>query len=259
MFNHTKRPFDLPVASIASLILAFPVAVFALLIFFEDWKSPFYIKNRVGKNGRTFRFIKLRTMRIDADRSGIDTTIDNDPRITVIGKWLRKTKADEFPQFWHVLAGTMSLVGPRPNIETEVALYTEEEQRLLTVQPGITDLSSIVFNNLGEILKNQQDPNIAYAQLVRPWKSRLGLWYIDNRSFGLDLQILYLTAVSLVWPVFARRSISKLLARHGAEQDLISLPLLTNCLRPIQPPGSERLLTKSDREAALSNKFLNRD
>src|SRR3972149_7855027 len=146
--------------------------------------------------------IKLRTMVVNADKTGVDSTSAKDPRITAVGRFIRKYKLDELMQLWNVLNGSMSLVGPRPNIKRETDLYTSEEKRLLTVKPGITDFASIVFADENEILKNSQDPDLDYNQLIRPWKSRLGLVYVDKQSFLLDIELIILTILSF----FSRQS-----------------------------------------------------
>ena len=116
----------------------------------------------------------------NAERYKIDSTSEEDFRLTKIGKLIRKFKLDEFPQFYNVLVGNMSIVGPRPNVIREVNLYTEEENFLLSKNPGITDPSSIIFSDLSKILSNYNDPDIAYNQLVRPWKSRISIFYIKK-------------------------------------------------------------------------------
>jgi lipopolysaccharide/colanic/teichoic acid biosynthesis glycosyltransferase len=111
----------------------------------------------------------------NADQSGVDSTGAADRRITPVGHFIRRYKLDEITQLWNVLKGDMSLVGPRPNVQRETDMYTGIERRLLSVKPGITDFSSIVFSDEGDILKDHADPDIAYNQLIRPGKSALGL------------------------------------------------------------------------------------
>ena len=126
-----KRLLDI-VASFVGLVVLSPFLLLgALLVWLRDFRSPFYIPDRVGRDGRAFRMVKLRSMVHKADTSGVSSTAGDDPRITGIGRFIRKFKLDEFPQLWNVLKGEMSLVGPRPNIEDETQLYTEEERRLL--------------------------------------------------------------------------------------------------------------------------------
>ncbi len=246
MFGMLKRIID-TVASFAGLLILAPVILPAmLLIWLQDFRSPLYLAPRVGKGGRMFRMVKLRSMVVDADRSGIDSTADRDPRITTIGRMVRRFKLDELCQLWNVLAGDMSLVGPRPNVERETARYTPVERRLLTVRPGITDMSSIVFADLGEILKESRDPNLDYNRLVRPWKSWLGLLYIDHRSVLIDLALVALTGVA----IFSRRTaltfVSRLLRLIGAPDELCRVALRSEDLRPRPPPGADRVVTEAD-------------
>ena len=140
-----KRFFDI-MASATGLMASSPVTVpTAVAVFLQDKHSPFYIADRVGKDGKLFKMIKLRSMIINADKSGVDSTQNNDNRITPVGQFIRKYKLDELTQLINVLKGDMSLVGPRPNVKRETDLYTEIEKDLLDVRPGVTDLASIVF------------------------------------------------------------------------------------------------------------------
>jgi lipopolysaccharide/colanic/teichoic acid biosynthesis glycosyltransferase len=153
-----------------------------------------YAGRRVGRNGKEFRMYKFRTMVTNADRVGGPNTPDDDPRLTRVGKLLRRYKLDELPQLVNVLKGDMSFVGPRPQVAEEVAGYTAEERELLSVRPGITDWSSLRFHNEGEILAGHADPDRAYAELIRPEKMRLGLEYVRRGTFRDDLAILWQTA-----------------------------------------------------------------
>jgi lipopolysaccharide/colanic/teichoic acid biosynthesis glycosyltransferase len=192
-----KRFCDVLISA-GGLILLSPVLLFVmLLIWIHDFSSPFYIAPRVGKNGLLFNMVKLRSMVVNADQTGVDSTSSRDPRITPTGHFVRKFKLDEVTQLWNVLKGDMSLVGPRPNVKRETDLYTSIENELLRVRPGITDFSSIVFSDENEILKNSKEPDIDYNQLIRPWKSRLGLLYIKNATFKLDVTLLFLTIVNM--------------------------------------------------------------
>jgi lipopolysaccharide/colanic/teichoic acid biosynthesis glycosyltransferase len=167
--------------------------IIAFLIKKEDSGPIFYRGVRVGRYGKLFKIYKFRTMVVDAEKIGGSSTPDDDSRITKIGKFLRKYKIDELPQLINVLKGEMSLVGPRPQVQWAVELYREEEKRLLTVRPGITDYASIVFKNEAEILKGSADPDKDYLEKIAPEKIRLGLKYIDNRSFWVDMEILFST------------------------------------------------------------------
>jgi len=178
----TKRLVDISLSLFGLLILSPLILFFAILVFFQDFKSPFFIADRVGKNGVIFKMIKLRSMVVNANKSGVNSTSANDPRITKIGIFIRKFKLDELTQLINVFMGEMSLVGPRPNVKSETDNYSTDEKQLLNIKPGITDFSSIIFSDEGDILKNSRNPDLDYNQLIRPWKSRLGLLYIKKRS-----------------------------------------------------------------------------
>lgn len=231
-----KRALDVLLAGLG-LLVASPLLVIVLfLVWRYDRHSPFYVAERIGLHGRPFRMVKIRSMIVND--IPVDSTAADDPRITPIGRFIRRYKIDELSQLWNVLKGDMSLVGPRPNVPREVALYTEEECRLLLVKPGITDLASIVFSDEGEILKGKDDPDLAYHQLIRPWKSRLGLVYVENQSLWLDLEILWLTAVSsLISRQSALNGVARVLRRLGASQELIDVAQRHRPLSPAAPPG----------------------
>ena len=190
-----KRLFDVLLSFFGLVIISPVLLIVMFLVWKQDNKSPFYIALRSGKQKKEFKIVKLRSMVIDADKNGVDSTSSSDIRITPIGYVIRKYKLDELTQLWNVLIGDMSLVGPRPNTRSETELYTYLEKKLLSVRPGITDLSSIVFSDEGEILKDKKNPDLSYNQLIRPWKSRLGLIYIENQSLFLDLKIIIYTGI----------------------------------------------------------------
>jgi lipopolysaccharide/colanic/teichoic acid biosynthesis glycosyltransferase len=241
-----KRFFDFTVSSVG-LVLASPVLLPVMfLVWWQDKHSPFYVAPRVGRDGLPFKMIKLRSMVINADNSGIDSTAANDKRITPVGHFIRLYKFDELTQLWNVLKGDMSLVGPRPNVKRETDLYTPVEQELLRVKPGITDISSIVFSDEADILKDQADPDIAYNQLIRPGKSQLGLLYIENQSFALDLYLCYLTLVAIFSRKKALSGIQKILKSINAPEHVIQLAQRRQALVPAPPPGGDRLVTSRD-------------
>lgn len=177
-------------------------------------------------------------MSIDADKNGVNSTSSNDTRITPVGYKIRKYKLDEFTQLWNVLIGDMSLVGPRPIVLADANLYTSVERNLLTVRPGITDFSSIVFSDEGKILENKKDPDLAYNQLIRPWKSRLGLIYIEKRTFVLDLQLIYYTVISLFSRQRALDWVSQKLSQLNVDANIIKIVKRKDDLAPFPPPGS---------------------
>jgi lipopolysaccharide/colanic/teichoic acid biosynthesis glycosyltransferase len=233
-----KRMIDI-VFSLVALSLASPfVLVAMLMVAGHDGQAPIYWAPRVGRDGRDFRMAKLRTMTVGADRSGVSSTSRSDPRITPPGRALRRWKIDELPQLWNVLTGEMSLVGPRPNLRRGgVELYTPAELRLLQLRPGVTDLASIVFSDEAEILDGASDPDAAYDRLIRPWKSRLGLLYVDRRSLGVDLGILWLTVLTILAKPAALRGVERILAKWDAPEDLRLVCRRQGALPHGQPPG----------------------
>lgn len=236
------RRVELALASLVSIVAAPVVLICAAAVWVVERKNPIYAARRIGLEGAPFTMFKLRTMR-GGELSGVDSTAADDPRLTRVGRLLRGLKVDELPQLLNVLAGQMRLVGPRPQVEREVAIYTPQERRLLTVQPGITDLASIVFSDLQDLLAGSKDPDLDYNQLVRPWKSRLGLLYVDRRSPGLDLETIWLTAVN----VFAReRALGRLQAlvrELGADDELVRVCGRRDPLVKAPPPGASTIVT----------------
>jgi lipopolysaccharide/colanic/teichoic acid biosynthesis glycosyltransferase len=185
-----KRILDIAGSSCGTLALSPLLGVIAVFIKREDGGTIFYRGERTGKDGSSFRIYKFRTMVMDAERIGGPSTSEDDPRITKAGTRMRKYKLDELPQLINVLKGEMSLVGPRPEVPSEVETYSNEERRILTVKPGITDWASIKFRNEGEILKGAEDPHQAYREKIRPEKVRLALKYVDEVSLKTDLMII---------------------------------------------------------------------
>jgi len=237
-----KRLFDF-FTSIALLIVFSPVLVmFSFLIWKQDYHTPFYIAPRVGKDGKIFKMIKFRSMIINADQSGVDSTSSSDSRITKLGKFIRKFKIDELPNFINIFKGDMSFVGPRPNVKRETDLYTAEEKKLLSVRPGITDIASIVFSDEGEVLEGSEDPDLDYNQLIRPWKSRLGIIYVEKRTLLLDIKLIFLTALSIFSRNRAINSVNKILVKLSAEDKLIEISKRDNQLTPFPPPGADEIV-----------------
>jgi lipopolysaccharide/colanic/teichoic acid biosynthesis glycosyltransferase/GNAT superfamily N-acetyltransferase len=193
-----KRALDITVAT-AVLTATSPLALTAAWrIKREDGGPILYRGTRVGRYGQPFAMLKFRSMVIDAARLGGPSTADDDPRLTHTGRFLRRWKLDELPQMINVLTGDMSLVGPRPQVPSDVQRYTADEMRLLDVRPGVTDWASIVFHDEGTILAGHDDVDQAYDDLIRPGKIALGLAYVEHRGFGTDLKILVLTALTLI-------------------------------------------------------------
>ena len=239
-----KRLVDILV-SFFGLLFFSPILLPAMfLIWKEDKSSPFYVRPRLGKNGKSFKIIKLRSMEIDADKSGVVSSSDNDMRITPIGHKIRRYKLDELIQLWNVLIGDMSLVGPRPNVKDETELYTNVEKELFSVRPGITDFSSIVFSDEGDILKGKDNPDLVYNQLIRPWKSRLGLIYIKNQSFLLDIKMIIYTLVAIFSKQRALNWVVSQLKLMNADSNVVSISKREEELYPFPPPGIDKVVTK---------------
>jgi lipopolysaccharide/colanic/teichoic acid biosynthesis glycosyltransferase len=189
-----KRALDLTVG-IGGLIVLFPMLVVIAALVVVDSGFPILFKQvRVGRAFRSFRIIKFRTMR--AGNSGPSVTVGGDARVTAVGRVLRRTKLDELPQFWNVLVGDMSLVGPRPEVPTYVSLYAERYKRVLSVRPGITDLASVRFRSEEQVLANDPNPHQFYVESLLPAKLDLAEEYVRTRNFRLDLRILLATALN---------------------------------------------------------------
>ncbi len=238
-----KRIVDILISFFGLLFITPVLIPIIFLVWNQDKKSPFYIASRSGKGGSIFNMVKLRSMIANADKLGIDSTSTSDVRITPIGNKIRKYKLDEFIQLWNVLIGEMSLVGPRPNVKNETDLYTDAEKVLLTVKPGITDFSSIVFSDEGEILEGKEDPDLSYNQLIRPWKSRLGLIYIKNQSTLLDLQIILYTAIAILSKQTALTWVANKLTKLNVDENIIKVSKREEKLFPFPPPGSDRVVS----------------
>lgn len=197
MYPFAKRALDGVASALGLVVLSPLLAVLAAAIKLESKGPVLYAALRVGKGGVMFRMYKFRTMVTNADKIGGSSTPDDDPRITRMGRFLRRTKLDELPQLINVVNGTMSLVGPRPQVKWAVELYTPEQRRVLTVRPGITDYASIKFPNEGEILRGSTNPDRDYMEKIHPEKMRLSLEYLDKRSLGVDLGIIFRTLAAI--------------------------------------------------------------
>src|SRR3990172_12257587 len=193
-----KRIFDI-LFSIVGLILFSPLLLtICILIKLEGGGPVFYRGVRVGKNGTLFRIYKFRSMVVNAEKIGGSSTADDDPRITKIGKFVRKYKLDELPQLINVLKGEMSFVGPRPEVQHYVNMFTKEEKSILTVSPGITDWASLWNSDEGAILAGSPDPERTYMEEIRPEKIRLQLKYVKERSFFTDISIILQTISKVI-------------------------------------------------------------
>lgn len=250
-----KRLFDISVSFLGLLFLSPVLLILIILVWLQDFKSPFYVAKRIGMNGSSFNMIKLRSMVVGADKIGAMSTSANDKRITLIGHFIRAFKLDEFMQLWNVLIGDMSLVGPRPNTwKNGVELYTNEEKRLFDIKPGITDFASIVFSDEGAILSSSNNPDEMYNQLIRPWKSRLGLIYLDSKSVLLDIRLILITVIAIISRKLALHLVVNELRKLGVGADIISVATRKHELIPTPPPGSKYIY--QDRSRDNVNEFL---
>lgn len=196
-----RRMLDLLLA-IPAVILLLPVfAVVAIWIKLDSRGPIFFLQERVGLGGRRFRIFKFRTMVTDAEQLGTQITIGRDPRITKSGHFLRQYRFDELPQFFNVLKGEMSIVGPRPEVPRYVALYTDEQRQILSYRPGITSPATIQFSNESEVLSQNADPadpEAYYRTQILPAKLAIDLNYSRQATVWSDCAILVRTIVRLI-------------------------------------------------------------
>lgn len=189
-----KRLFDIAF-SLVSIILLIPVwIVVSLMIVIDSRGGIFFRQLRVGRNRKPFTILKFRTMYVRKNDDRQITVGKRDPRVTSTGQLLRRTKLDELPQLFNILAGDMSFVGPRPEVPKYVDRYNEEQLKTLNVRPGLVDYASLEYFDESEILGRADDPEREYIEVVMPAKLALSLKYMENRSFSEDLKILFRTA-----------------------------------------------------------------
>ena len=193
-----KRLFDI-IASFIGIVILLPFFLMICLIMIIACGLPlFYLQTRVGQNGVDFKLFKFRTMYLDADKKGLLTVGGRDPRVTGVGYYLRKYKLDELPQLFNVLFGSMSLVGPRPEVRKYVNMYNKEQQAVLSVKPGITDFASIEFINENDLLAKSSNPEETYIKEIMPAKLVLNLKYIEQKSYFVDVKIIFNTLLKIV-------------------------------------------------------------
>jgi lipopolysaccharide/colanic/teichoic acid biosynthesis glycosyltransferase len=196
-----KRTVDVLAALFGLLLLAPLFAVLALAIKLDSAGPVFYRQERVGRHGRLFRIFKFRTMAAMQQAGAAEITVAGDDRITRVGRWLRRSKLDELAQLIDVLRGTMSLVGPRPEVPRYVAHYPPQwRERLLSVRPGITDFASVRYRDESELLARAADPEREYIDVILPTKLRYALRYVDQPSIANDLRVLGLTLTTVFVP-----------------------------------------------------------
>ena len=207
--RYLKRWLGLLMALILLFVLSPLYILIAIIILIEDGSPVFYKPQRGGYNNIPFRIFKFRSMVKNADKIGGGTTALNDPRITKVGNFLRKTKLDEIPQLFNIIGGSMSFIGPRPELLRYTDQYEGEEKLIFEVRPGITDFSSIEFINLDEIV-GQGDADEMYEKYVLKKKNALRIKYAKEVSFGTDIKLFSLT----VWRVIKKALSFIFLGKH---------------------------------------------
>jgi lipopolysaccharide/colanic/teichoic acid biosynthesis glycosyltransferase len=194
-----KRSIDIFAAVVLIILLAVPMLIIAVMIKLDS-KGPVVFKQlRVTKYGKTFKILKFRSMKTDAENAGPLVTVGEDTRITRVGKKLRKLRLDELPQIFHVLSGKMSLVGTRPEVPHYVEQYTPEMYATLLLPAGITSLASIMFKDEDDLLANVANPDDEYVNVVLPKKMKYNLEYIEQFSVGRDVKLLFKTVKDVIF------------------------------------------------------------
>ena len=193
-----KRAMDVLVSGGALLVIWPVLLLIALAIKIDDPGPVFYRQVRVGRGGKPFRIFKFRTMVVDADKKGLSITVGQDKRITRMGALLRKTKLDELAQLLNVFAGDMSFVGPRPEVQRYVDLYTPYQRQVLLVRPGITDYASIAYRNENDLLAGADDPERMYIEEIMPAKIELNMKYLREISPIADLRLIFGTIAAVI-------------------------------------------------------------
>jgi lipopolysaccharide/colanic/teichoic acid biosynthesis glycosyltransferase len=193
-----KRAFDLLLSLAGLLALGWLIAIAYLLAAVDTRKSGFFIQTRVGRHGRMFGLVKIRTMK-DHREIATSVTTSRDPRITPLGRLLRRTKIDELPQLWNVLVGDMSFVGPRPDVPGFADRLAGEDRVVLMVRPGITGPATLKYRGEEELLARQSDPERYNREVVFPDKTRWNRWYVENYSFRRDLALVWMTVTGRIW------------------------------------------------------------
>mgnify|MGYP000666363737 FL=1 len=197
MYLFSKRIFDIVSSLIALVIFSPLIIIISLWIALDSRGGVFYRQIRVGKNQKEFGLYKFRSMRPNSDKAG-QITVGNDSRVTKVGKFIRKFKIDEVPQLINILKGDMSVVGPRPEVPKYVNMYSEEQLKVLSVLPGLTDYASIEYLDEQKILGASEDPDKAYIEEVMPAKLKLNLKYIADRGFWLDIKLVFRTVGKII-------------------------------------------------------------
>lgn len=193
-----KRIFDFLVSLLGIVILSPIFIIVSIAIKIDSRGSILFLQKRVGKDGKEFNIYKFRTMVTDAEKLGKQITIGNDSRITKVGAFLRKFKIDELPQLFNVLLGDMSLVGPRPEVPKYVALYNNEQKKVLSIRPGITDMASLRYKDENDILGKVDNPEEYYINVIMKDKLSLNLEYIEKSNVFFDIYLIVKTIIKCI-------------------------------------------------------------
>ena len=220
-----KRFFDITAAGIGLIFIAPIITIFGLLIRTTSIGPVFFRQNRVGLNGKIFLVYKFRTMVDRAEDLGTSVTTGNDARITPLGRFLRRTKLDEFPQLINVFNGDMSLVGPRPDVPEIINNYTSEMRRIFNVRPGITSIATLHLRDEEGVLAKVEDSDSFYEEIMVPLKVKLAMEHVDKDSFWFDIKILFQTLWMLTlgrwWPIEEHPEVVELNKKLTADRDLL--------------------------------------
>lgn len=193
-----KRIFDFIFSLILCVVFLPIILSVAVIIMLDSPGNPFFLQTRITKYGKKFKIFKFRTMVKNAENLGANVTIDNDPRITKVGKYLRKFRIDEIPQIFNIFLGDLSFVGVRPEVPKYVEKYTDEMYATLLMPAGVTSLTSILYKNEAELLKSSQNPDETYVNEILPKKMKYNLEYIKNFNFWGDIKIMLKTIKAVI-------------------------------------------------------------
>lgn len=193
-----KRFLDVILSVLVLIILSPLFIIIAIIITCESRGGVIYSQTRIGRYNKDFKLLKFRTMYTGSDQKGLITVGEHDARITPFGYFLRKSKMDEFPQLLNIIKGDMSIVGPRPEVRHYVDMYTEEQLKVLSVRPGLTDFASLVYIDENKLLENQEDPEEFYIKEMMPRKLELNLKYIEQQSVKTDAILIFKTLKAIV-------------------------------------------------------------
>lgn len=193
-----KRIFDIVVSLIASIFLVPIIILLAIIIMIDSPGNPFFLQTRVTKHGKKFKIFKFRTMVKNAEKLGAQVTTDHDPRITKVGKYLRKLRIDEIPQIFNIIIGDLSFVGVRPEVPKYVKKYTDEMYATLLMPAGVTSITSILYKNEAELLGSSENPDETYVNKILPQKMKYNLEYIKSFNFFGDIKIMLKTIKAVI-------------------------------------------------------------